>query len=358
LGNFLLAKEADRNNKSDSFGKEMTAVQLVCIMKDGKEEMFDLCVLNVDQIQQLCKNVGVTNCGNSTKNLVLRLHCNYFSYQKSLKEQGVSHQTHEHQTTSTILCAVNVVFSDKFIIDFLTINDHKACVDHEMGTTHKEFFICACDAHNACDEASIASSDNQNGDNSNYMLLVYLPGDMDLEKQDGINLRAVDQFTAKTFCKKIMDLFAIRKLIKTNMGVSSQHNGNTWDFIQHAITVTRVKSISHLAVYYFWMRCKHQPGIDESFQPFSDPEIKGSTVDMGLIDLTKSDSRLASSKQKSNTDFTELTAHLSTMVAVQETRFKTQEALMIAQEECEKTGRVCGTAGKTGYSIELLGKLR
>jgi hypothetical protein len=75
-----------------------------------------------------------------------------------------------------------------------------------------------------------------------------------------------------------MDLFAIQKLIKTNMGVSGQHNGNAWDFIQHAVT--------HLAVYYFWMHCEHQLGIDKSFQPFLDPEIKGSMVDTGLIDLT------------------------------------------------------------------------
>jgi hypothetical protein len=109
---------------------------------------------------------------------VLRPHCKY-TYQKSLKEQGVSHQTHEQHTTSTILHAINVVYSNDFIVDFLTINNHKAHVNHKMGTTRKEFFICACacDAQNGCDEASLDSLDNENGDNSNYMLLVYLPGD-------------------------------------------------------------------------------------------------------------------------------------------------------------------------------------
>jgi hypothetical protein len=66
--------------------------------------------------------------------------------------------------------------------------------------------------------------------------------------------------------------------------------------------VTQVKSITHLAIYYFWMCCEQQPGIDKSFQPFLDPKIKGSTVDTGPIDLTKSDSGLVSSKQKSNND--------------------------------------------------------
>jgi hypothetical protein len=67
------------------------------------------------------------------------------------------------------------------------------------------------------------------------------------------------------------------KLIKTNMGVLGHHNGNSWNFIQHAVTVTHVQGVTHLAVYNFWMRCEHQLGIDESFQPFLDPEIKGST---------------------------------------------------------------------------------
>jgi hypothetical protein len=47
---FSIAKEADGNNKSDQFGKEMSAVQSVRVMKDGKEVLFDLRLLNVDQI--------------------------------------------------------------------------------------------------------------------------------------------------------------------------------------------------------------------------------------------------------------------------------------------------------------------
>jgi hypothetical protein len=82
-----------------------------------------------------------------------------------------------------------------------------------------------------------------------------------------------------------MDLFSIN----TNMGVSRQHNGNAWDFIQCAVMVTRVKSVMHLGAYYFWMCWEHQPRIDESFQPFLDPEIKDSTVDIGNVDHCKSD---------------------------------------------------------------------
>jgi hypothetical protein len=223
-------------------------------MKDGKEVIFDLKLLNVDQLRQHCRNVGVTNCGNSTKFQCRVLIATYFSYKKSLSDQGLSHQTQEKRTTSTILRAVNVVFSDDFIVDFLAINDRKSRVDHETGTTHKDFNICASDAHNASDDISVDSSDSENADNSDYSLLVYPPGDKylsDLEKEEGINLRLVDHFMAETFRKKIMDMFSIRKLIKSNMGVSGQHNGNAWDFIQRAMTVTCVKGVTHLAVYYF-----------------------------------------------------------------------------------------------------------
>jgi hypothetical protein len=48
---FLIVKEADANNKSTQFGKEIAAVQSV---KDEKEVIFDLKLLNVDQLQQLC----------------------------------------------------------------------------------------------------------------------------------------------------------------------------------------------------------------------------------------------------------------------------------------------------------------
>jgi hypothetical protein len=55
---FSIAKEADANNKSPQFGKELAAVQSVHIMKDDKEVIYDLKTLNVDQLRLLCKNVG------------------------------------------------------------------------------------------------------------------------------------------------------------------------------------------------------------------------------------------------------------------------------------------------------------
>jgi hypothetical protein len=144
---FTVAKEADANNKSHCCS--------ICLRHDSKEVVFELQLLNVNQLQQLCKNGGVVSCRNSTKYSCHVLIANYFAYQKSLKEQGLSHQTHKQQTTSTILCAIDVVLSNNFIVDILAISNCKYQVDHKMGTTHKDFYIHACDAHNTCDEGSL-----------------------------------------------------------------------------------------------------------------------------------------------------------------------------------------------------------
>jgi hypothetical protein len=45
------------------------------------------------------------------------------------------------------------------------------------------------------------------------------------------------------------------------------------------------------------------------------------------------------------------------MMVAQEIHSKTQEQLMISQEEREKAGRACGTAGTTGYE-SLGGKVK
>jgi hypothetical protein len=80
------------------------------------------------------------------------------------------------------------------------------------------------------------------------------------------------------------------------------------------------------------MRCEHQLGIDESFQPFLDPEIKGSTVDVGEVVTTQSESGLCSQKRKSRSEFAEMTSHLTTWMTAQAARSKTMEQLMIVKE--------------------------
>jgi hypothetical protein len=123
------------------------------------------------------------------------------------------------------------------------------------------------------------------------------------------------------------------------MGVSGQHNASAWDFIQQAVTVTHIKGVTHLAVYYFWIKCEHQLGIDASFQPFLGPEIKGSTVEIGKVETTKSDSGSCGQKQKGKSEFAETTSHLTSLMSAQEAQTKTMEQMMLAKEEREKDRR-------------------
>jgi hypothetical protein len=86
--------------------------------------------------------------------------------------------------------------------------------------------------------------------------------------------------------------------------------------------------VTHLAVYHFWNQCEHTLGINENFQPFLDPEIKGSTVNMVIIDLSKFDSGSCGQKCKNKNDFADMTAHLTSMMIAQETHSKALEKLM------------------------------
>jgi hypothetical protein len=88
-----MQKRQMQTTKVHSLAK--SAVQSVHIMKNDKEVIFDLKILNVDQLQQLCNNIGMVNCGNSTKFWCCVLIANYKTYKKSLSEQGLSHQTQE-----------------------------------------------------------------------------------------------------------------------------------------------------------------------------------------------------------------------------------------------------------------------
>jgi hypothetical protein len=94
--------------------------------------------------------------------------------------------------------------------------------------------------------------------------------------------------------------------------------------------------VTHLAVYNFWMQCEHQLGIDASFQPFLDPEIKGSTVDIGNVETTKSDLGSHGQKQKGKSEFAKMTSHLTSLMTAQEVWTKTMEQMMLAREEREK----------------------
>jgi hypothetical protein len=297
---FVVVLECDPNQKSDTFGQEFHVIRKVTIAAadpNSQPTSFDVDSLSLDQIRQLCKNVGVTNCGSMNKFQCRKAIAMYFHYRDNLEKKGLSATSYAARITSTICRAVNVVFSDQFIEDFKTVNDRKDRRDHESSNTHKQFWIRAALAHNDIEgdggdieDDAIDNDGGSDGDDSSnvppdddsFTTLVYPEGDThltDLDNNPEINLRVVNQFETEAFRKKITTLFKVRRTMKKNMTESGTHDSDPWNFVE--VAMRNVTGLTKISVYYFYMRCEAIPGIDAHFQPFLDPSLKGSSVDIG-----------------------------------------------------------------------------
>ena len=60
------------------------------------------------------------------------------------------------------------------------------------------------------------------------------------------------------------------------MTASGTHKSNSWAFIDSAMR--DFTGLTKLAVYYFWVQCEQNPGIDSVFSPFLDASLKGSSI--------------------------------------------------------------------------------
>jgi hypothetical protein len=241
--------------------------------------------------------------------------------------------------TSTILQLVNVVFGEEFVDQFLKVNDWKAQADHEFKTTAKAFYIKANLAHattlastidksvkgdrlNSEDDGlSLSTIDNNSDDdeaNDCYCDLVIPSGNhylRNLTTNPHINLRNVDVFSMEGFRKKVLDLFAVRGVMKTNMHASGTHDSDPWNFVQHALATVKPSGLTHVSVYYFYLRCKTTPGIDDSFQPFLDPELMGSTETMAEKADGHSPSVAKTGKRKVGTILEDVSDQLRELIA-------------------------------------------
>ena len=151
---FGLAMEIDSNVKSKTYGTEFLVVQTIDVSVDNdKSVLFDLKCLIVDHLRRLCKNVGVINCGSFNKFECRKALATFLKYQDKLQEKGLSARSTAGRLTSTILRAVNVVFSDNFRDNFLCVNNRKSRRDHEVRNTHKLFWCQASVAFNTVVES-------------------------------------------------------------------------------------------------------------------------------------------------------------------------------------------------------------
>jgi hypothetical protein len=117
---FVFTNAIDTNPKSSTYGREIQIAKSV-YMQDGS--MFDLSTLTIDQIRSLVKNIGIGNCGSANKLSCYNAIPTYFNYQSQLIICDLKPTTHATRLTSSICRAVNIVFTDMFIEEFLTVND-------------------------------------------------------------------------------------------------------------------------------------------------------------------------------------------------------------------------------------------
>jgi hypothetical protein len=291
---FTFALECDPNPKSKNYGKEYNVVQKVKVTKDtDNDEYFDLTTLNQDQIRVLCRNIGVTNCGSSSKFVCRKTIAAYLQYRESLQKVGLAPTSHSSRVTSTVCRAVNVVFSSQFIDDFLMVNDRKNRQDHESSNMYKDFWIRATIAHNSfsetpmdtsVDDSSLDTVEKDDNDaEKEFCTLVIPDGDIHLSQlvdDIDLNLRNVDQYKTEAFRKKIMNLFKIRQIMIKNMTESGTHDNDLWNFVE--VAMKDFSGMTKISVYYFFMRCENTDGIDAHFQPFLDQSLKGRSYDLGF----------------------------------------------------------------------------
>ena len=109
--------------------------------------LFNLCVLTVDNLRNLCMCLEVLNTGSLSKLNCRKAIATYCRYQESLDRTGLRPTSHAARITSSVCRAVNGVFSVDFIKDFKTVNDRQGQKDHETQNTFKAFWIRAVAAH-------------------------------------------------------------------------------------------------------------------------------------------------------------------------------------------------------------------
>jgi hypothetical protein len=97
----------------------------VKVTVNNNETLFDLKTLIVDNLCRLCRNVGVVNWGSFNKFDFWKALATFLKYHEKLDEKGLSASSASARLTSTIIRAVNVVFSDNFMHDFLCVNNRK-----------------------------------------------------------------------------------------------------------------------------------------------------------------------------------------------------------------------------------------
>ena len=287
---FVIALEKDTNPRSNTYNQEFHCAQKIKLTRPlasvDSEDLevtdyeFDISTLTLVHLRELCSNLGIRNVGSSSLFQCRKAIAILFKYAKGLDDAGVSTGSNMSRKTNTICRATNICFSGAFFDRFMKLNDIKNRVDHEGGTTYKQFWIDVADVHNEASDDADYDDDDCDDDINKIINRSNDDHIEDLAVNLETNLKCVDNLTPALFKERIKSCFAIRNKIKELMTVSGTHNSEVWDFVQTAmVKVSKCTGITKYGAYYFYKRCEEQPDVDVSFCPFMDSELKGSTLE-------------------------------------------------------------------------------
>ena len=114
---FGISLEVDKRTNKSTYGNEFQVVQTVMVKKnaeDEEEEEYDIDELNLDQIRELCKRMGVANCGSSSKFDCRKAIATSLLFKEKGEKHGLTARTSWGRITSSVCRAINVVFSAEF----------------------------------------------------------------------------------------------------------------------------------------------------------------------------------------------------------------------------------------------------
>jgi hypothetical protein len=153
-----------------------------------------------------------------------------------------------------------------------------------------------------------------------------------------LDLKTVEQFDVPAFQKKILNLFKVCRTMQGMMTTSGTHNNDPFNYIFAAMK--GVPGLTALAVYYFWIRCEQNEGIDNHFAPFLDPALKGSTVhianDADLDNESVGTAGNCAKKHKVGDALTILAEQSATMVRYMEEAKTDREASLLESKRKTK----------------------
>jgi hypothetical protein len=245
----------------------MMAYQVTVMNEHDIFEVFELDMLNLDQLRRFSRNVGVPYVNKCTKFQCRKGLWILANHQEQLEKYGGHVTTAEERVSSNVIRLCNVIFGHDFLDDLLALNDGKNRVDHETGGMPSDFWAGVTEALNcASDDDATAST------------VIIAEEDPHYEEVMELDLNDYDQMTSAVVRKKFNLLMKIWKIIRKNMTLSGKHDNDAFNFVELAMKKAgSCTGVSVLGVYYFHALCDANPDIDVNFADEMDDALMGNT---------------------------------------------------------------------------------